>query len=71
MFQTLDTRKADKGDINFTKSLIETLNDRLKHLSVMQYELTNYLISGKNFFDSRKDEKSRVKFITEFDKIHR
>ena len=35
----LDSVKANKEDVQFTKKLIESLNERVKYLSIVQHEL--------------------------------
>ena len=43
MVKKLDEEKADRTELNVTKVMIENVNDRLKHVSIIQNELSTIL----------------------------
>ena len=63
----MDHIKADKEDLNYTNSLIESLNERLKHLSTIQNELATTLEPIKysiHKFDEGVKKKLQTKVAT-------
>lgn len=47
----MNDNKADKTDLNKTNNLIDNLNERVKHLSVLLTELAGSLEPIKNTLD--------------------
>ena len=48
MLAEMNAKKANKEEVSQTQSLIENLNQRVKHLSIVQYELARSLEPVKN-----------------------
>ena len=56
----ISEKKANETDLKFTQSLIDSLNHRLKHLSVLQNELALSLEPVKNTITNHR----RIIYIT-------
>lgn len=48
LFDKINSIKAEKEDIGEVKELIESLNERVKHLSIIQHEIAHSLSPIKN-----------------------
>ena len=44
MLKKMDDHKADKTELNLTKVMIDNVNERLKHVSILQNELSTMLM---------------------------
>ena len=44
----MDLKKANKDDLDSTKTLITNLNERVKHLSILQSQISDFLAPMKD-----------------------
>ena len=55
--------KADKEDIDQTRDLIDSLNNRVKHLSVIFHEMAGALMPVRNSISVFDDEAKKKLFV--------
>ena len=63
VFDSVCEIKADREDIDQTRDLIDSLNNRLKHLSVILHEMAGALMPVRNSISVFDDESKKKLFV--------
>ena len=64
----LNTEKATRQEMEFTHSLIESLNSRLKHLSIVQTEMASSLVPVQHSINEF-DDKTKKRLLQKLEDV--